>query len=305
MNPMPPSLDTIAEKLHLQKKKKYRLNGHVHSTVSDGQLSPQEIVELADAQNMLFSITDHLRIDAYNVVDSSRIIPGVEVKVAEGGVDFLVHTDTREELETFFREVVVPANPGNTMYGPTRLQVHRLLGEAFDRKAHVVVPHYATAEGLSVLDTSAQEAVAKYPVFMEMNGRVGRAKNRQAKKFASTHNLPLIASGDSHLRSQYTDTHTTFKLQKASEPTADEVFAALRLRRVQFLLKHASWLDTIRTGVASAKSMMLQRDGLLYYLCNAARNSFGKRGIEDNRPTASQQLQETLETADVDDAVDS
>ena len=305
ITPMPPSLDTFAEKLHITRKKKHRLNGHVHSTVSDGQLTPEEIVELAERENLLFSITDHLRINAYDTVDSARIMPGVEVKVAEGGVDFLVHSNTREQLEEFFRQVIMPANPHYTMYGPTRLQVHQLLGEAFDRNMHVVVPHYATTEGLCVLNESAQNEVAQYPVFVEMNGRVGKYKNRQAKRYAKKNNLPLIASGDSHLKDQYTDTHTSFKLPQDTEPTADEIFAALQLRRVQFMLKHASWLDTIRTGASSAKNMITKRDGLLYYLYNAARNSIGKRHMESNGSTDSQPLQETLETADVDDAVGS
>lgn len=302
---MPPTLDSIAEKLHIQKKKKHKFNGHVHSTVSDGQLTPEEIAELAERENFLFSITDHLRICAYENLDSARIIPGMEVKVAEGGVDFLVHTDTRTELEEFFRHVIVPANPSNTMYGPTRLPVHRLLGEAFDRNAHVVIPHYATTEGLCVLNEQAQAEVAAYPVFVEMNGRVGKHRNRQAKRYAKTNNLPLIASGDSHLRDQYTDTHTSFKLPQNTQPTAEEIFAALRLRRVQFMLKHATWLDTIRTAAASAKSMVLKRDGLLYYLANTVRNSLGKRSVESNGSTAEPQLLETLETADADDVVGS
>lgn len=287
MDSMAKKSGTLAEKLHLAPRRKYLFNAHSHSTVSDGQLSPREIADLAERQKMLFSITDHLRIDAYDAVQSDRLIPGVEVKVEEGGVDFLVYADTPTRLEEFFRHVVVPRNPGNTMYGPTRLRVHQLLGEAFDRNLHVVLPHFGTPEGLSALNENAQEEVAKYPVFVELNGRVGRAMNRQAKHFAREHHLPVIAAGDSHLKDQYTTTYTGLKLPAETPPTADAVFAAIRSRRVQFLLQHASWLDTLRTGTQSIGSMLARRDGLLSFLYNTLRNCLSRQGIHPNTAATS------------------
>lgn len=58
---------------------------HIHSTYSDGKLSPQEIIEFAKRNKIdVISITDHNTLDAYSqdfTTGDIRVIPGVEIDI--------------------------------------------------------------------------------------------------------------------------------------------------------------------------------------------------------------------------------
>ncbi|RKX28158.1 MAG: phosphatase, partial [Candidatus Zixiibacteriota bacterium] len=71
-----------------------RIDLHIHSTFSDGNKTPAEILELAREKNLIaFSITDHDNIGAYSEVkklrrkDDPEIIIGVELSTGRGGED--------------------------------------------------------------------------------------------------------------------------------------------------------------------------------------------------------------------------
>ena len=56
---------------------------HCHTNVSDGALTPAELIELADERSIdMLSITDHDTLAAYQelgqVSDRLRIVPGIE-----------------------------------------------------------------------------------------------------------------------------------------------------------------------------------------------------------------------------------
>ena len=64
----------------------YLVDLHMHSTCSDGQLPPEELVKLASERNLrVISITDHDTIDALKIAKTHgqdlgiRVIPGVEI----------------------------------------------------------------------------------------------------------------------------------------------------------------------------------------------------------------------------------
>lgn len=64
---------------------------HTHTTKSDGTFSPNELLELAESQNIsILSITDHESVDAYYDMDrslfSGKIIPGIELRTSCFGV---------------------------------------------------------------------------------------------------------------------------------------------------------------------------------------------------------------------------
>ena len=59
-------------------------NLHLHTNVSDGRLTPEEVVNRANEIGLdLISITDHDNADAYNLLPKEiaplRIIPGIEI----------------------------------------------------------------------------------------------------------------------------------------------------------------------------------------------------------------------------------
>lgn len=68
---------------------------HVHTTASDGLLTPEEVVEIAAREGLsALSITDHDTIDGYSAVAEKaeelgvELVPGVELSVAHKGEDF-------------------------------------------------------------------------------------------------------------------------------------------------------------------------------------------------------------------------
>ncbi|MBI2117986.1 hypothetical protein HYT95_03745 [Candidatus Peregrinibacteria bacterium] len=170
----------------LFRERRYRVNFHAHSTYSDGSSSPRDA--------------------------SPRIIPGVEVKVQEGGVDVLLYAE-REKLIAFFHDVVEPAlDPFDPLYGAARLKILELVGSAHEAGMWMVIPHYYHNEGLSVLLESLQREVAKFPVAIELNALLSRSANGAAKTFARAVHRPLIAAADSHRPDQYLAAYTSIPL---------------------------------------------------------------------------------------------
>lgn len=245
-------------------ERRYRFNAHAHSTYSDGALTPQEIEARTlekHHKNFLVAITDHNTVDAHVDFFSSHIIPGVEVKTQEGGVDVLLYTE-REQLLSFFQDVVEPAlDPSDPIYGATRLHVLQLVGIAHEAGLDIVIPHYSHLEGLSVLPVSLQREVVKFPVLIELNGLLSRSANAIAKDFAKSVQRPLIAAADSHRSDQYLSTYTSIPLPRDVAPTGAHLFAALRqhpqrgrlrLRQTGLMSRLATaWQVLLRVGPLS------------------------------------------------------
>ena len=64
---------------------------HTHTVKSDGTFTPNELLTLAESQNLSFlSITDHESVDAYYDMDrslfSGKLIPGIELRTSCFGV---------------------------------------------------------------------------------------------------------------------------------------------------------------------------------------------------------------------------
>ena len=241
----------VLEKLFPHRR--YRVNFHAHSTHSDGSCTPQEIDAIAGTarrKNMLIAITDHNTVRAHEEFTSSRILPGVEVKVEDGGVDVLLYAE-RANLLAFFHDVIEPAlDPSDPIYGATRCKILELVGSAYEAGMEIVVPHYYHNEGLSVLPASLQREVAKFPVAIEMNALLSRSANGAAKKFANSVHRPLIAAADSHRPDQYLAAYTSIPLRRDEPPTIRNLFQSLRShsRRCRKHLRHAGLYTRLMTG---------------------------------------------------------
>lgn len=210
---------------------RHRVNFHAHSTHSDGSCTPREIDAIARAArqaNAIVAITDHNTVRAHEEFVSPRILPGVEVKAEEGGVDILLYAE-RAKLLAFFRDVVEPAlDPWDPVYGATRCKILELIGSAHEAGLEIVIPHYYHTEGLSVLSPSLQREVAKFPVAIELNALLSRSANAAASRFARDMRLPVVAAADSHRPDQYLAAYTSIPLRRSTPPTAEHLFRALR-----------------------------------------------------------------------------
>lgn len=233
--------------------RRYRVNFHAHSTYSDGSCTPQAIDAIAEAaqrKNMLIAITDHNTVRSHEEFTSSRILPGVEVKVEEGGVDLLLYAE-RQKLLAFFHDVVEPAlDPSDPIYGATHCKILELVGSAHEAGMEIVIPHYSHLEGLSVLPMSLQREVAKFPVAIELNALLSRSANGLAKKFASSVHRPLIAAADSHRPDQYLAAYTSIPLRRDESPTIRNLFQSLRSHphRCRTHLQQAGLYTRFMTG---------------------------------------------------------
>jgi predicted metal-dependent phosphoesterase TrpH len=70
-----------------------RVDLHAHTTFSDGDLTPEALVQRAIARRLgALSITDHDSIEAYAPAraaagDALELVPGIEISTSEGGLD--------------------------------------------------------------------------------------------------------------------------------------------------------------------------------------------------------------------------
>jgi predicted metal-dependent phosphoesterase TrpH len=159
---------------------------HTHSSLSyDGRDPVEDLLERAAAVGLDgLAVTDHDEIEAsldavekapeYGLVG----IPGMEVSSAAGHV-----------LALGVRELV----PAGLSFGETLDRIHELGGIAvvphpFQESRHGVLEHISRAELL------AADAIEVY------NSRLftGRS-NRQAERFARTHDMPMTAGSDAHI----------------------------------------------------------------------------------------------------------
>src|SRR5437016_4173069 len=117
-------------------------NLHVHSTVSDGDVTPEELAERAALHHLYIAITDHNTVDAHREMTSPHVLPGVEVTAGEAGVDVLLYGE-REHLLAFFDDRIAPQlNSENPLYHPAAIEPLDLIGDATDAGLDVVVPHF-------------------------------------------------------------------------------------------------------------------------------------------------------------------
>lgn len=176
---------------------------------------------------MLIAITDHNTVRAHEEFSSPRILPGMEVKAEEGGVDVLLYAE-RAKLITFFHDVIEPAlYPSDPLYGATRCRILELVGSAHEAGLQIVIPHYAHSEGLAMLPASLQREVAKFPVAIELNALLSRSANKAAKTFARAVQCPLVAAADSHRPDQYCAAYTSIPLRRDDAPTVENLFHML------------------------------------------------------------------------------
>ena len=203
---------------------------HAHSELSyDGRDPVELLLEQAEAVGLDgLAVTDHDGIEAslsaaaaareYDLVG----IPGMEVSSAAGHV-----------LALGVEELV----PAGLPFEETLERIHELGGIA-------VVPHpfQSSRHGVAAHVTSAQLAGADAIEVYNSRLFTGRA-NRQAGRFARTHDLPMTAGSDAHIAEMVGQAVTEVN---AYHRSAEGILDAIREGRTSVVGKRTPWFISVQ-----------------------------------------------------------
>jgi predicted metal-dependent phosphoesterase TrpH len=216
---------------------------HAHSSLSyDGRDPVEMLLEQAQAVGLdALAVTDHDEIDAsleaaelaadYDLIG----IPGMEVTSADGHV-----------LAIGVEEAVPSGKP----FVDT-------LEEIRSRGGLAIVPHPFQSSRSGVAPNISQEELASADAIEVYNSRLltGRA-NRQAERFARTHDLPMTAGSDAHIAEMVGQAVTRVG---AEERSLDGILDAIRHGRTSVEGKRTPWHISFRQAAGGAKRRVKNR----------------------------------------------
>jgi predicted metal-dependent phosphoesterase TrpH len=216
---------------------------HTHSALSyDGRDPVEMLLEQAQAVGLdALAVTDHDEIDAsleaadlaadYDLIG----IPGMEVTSADGHV-----------LAIGVEEAVPSGRP-----------FVETLEEIRSRGGLAIVPHPFQSSRSGVAPNISQEALASADAIEVYNSRLltGRA-NRQAERFARTHELPMTAGSDAHIAEMVGQAVTRVG---AEERSLDGILDAVRDGRTSVEGKRTPWHISFRQAAGGAKRRVKNR----------------------------------------------
>jgi predicted metal-dependent phosphoesterase TrpH len=216
---------------------------HTHSELSyDGRDPIGLILEQAEAVGLdALAITDHDEIDAS--LEAAAIaeeygligIPGSEISSADGHV-----------LGLGVEQQIPPGLP---------------FGETVDRiREHgglAVVPHPFQEARHGVLEHISRQELTTADAIEVYNSRLltGRS-NRQARRFAELHDLPMTAGSDAHISEMVGQART---LIDAEEPTVEGILEAIRTGNTAIDGKRTPWRISFRQAAGSATRRVRRR----------------------------------------------
>ncbi|WP_123533437.1 CehA/McbA family metallohydrolase [Halosimplex salinum] len=220
---------------------------HAHSAASyDGRDSVDMLLERAAAVGLdALAVTDHDEISggrevaeraaAYDLVG----IPGIEVSSAAGHVLGINVTEA--------------VDPGLS-FAETVQRIREQGGIA-------VVPHPFQEMRSGVLANVSREELRDADAIEVYNSRlVTGYSNRQARRFAERHELPITAGSDAHVSDMVGRAVT---LVDADERTADGICAAVADGRTTLQTRRTPWLVSFRQAVGNTRRRVrLALDGL-------------------------------------------
>ena len=220
---------------------------HAHSALSyDGRDPVDLLVEQAAAIGLDgLAITDHDEIDAsLEAVDLCEErgmvgIPGMEVTSKAGHVLALGVTETI----------------------PKGLEFEETLNRIRAQDGIVVIPHPFQESRSGVLANIEPEQLLLADAIEVYNSRLltGRA-NRQAKRFAKRHGMPMTAGSDAHISEMVGQAVTHID---AAERSLDAVLAAIKDGRTTVEGKRTPWVISFRQAAGGAKRRVRNRLGEL------------------------------------------
>ncbi len=239
-----------------------RVNPHNHSTRSDGRHSVKELADFAERHRVNLGVTDH------NVPPEMTgrgwapgLLPGMEIATEEG-VDMVVLAELQDTHDLFERVVRPRLRGYNWQYRPTTLSIHELVDAVQGLVApdgqtplfHLIHPHYATVEGLSMLTRDQQASVlerTRHQAFLERNALMPRAHNDLAEELGQEWGMTVLASGDTHRdEQQHVGTFSAVPhthLPATDAPLVSRFFQSLRHPDAIHALRETTFREKLRT----------------------------------------------------------
>jgi hypothetical protein len=213
---------------------------HTHSELSyDGRDPVELLLEQAEAVGLdALAVTDHDEIDAsleaaakaqeYGLVG----IPGMEVSSSAGHV-----------LALGVEELI-----------PAGLSFEETLDRIRDLGGIAVVPHPFQKSRHGVAPHVSRETLASADAIEVYNSRLftGRA-NRQAERFASTHDLPMTAGSDAHIAEMVGQAVTEVD---AYHRSAEGILDAVKEGRTSVVGKRTPWFISVQQFGGGVKRRM-------------------------------------------------
>ncbi|QCC52738.1 PHP domain-containing protein [Halapricum salinum] len=216
---------------------------HAHSALSyDGRDPVDALLERArDASLDALAVTDHDEIaaslDAVEKASDYDLIgiPGMEVTSAAGHVLGL----------------------GITEAIPKGLSFQETLDRIHDQGGIAVVPHPFQESRSGVIDNISRAELARADAIEVYNSRLltGRA-NRQARRFAREHGIPMTAGSDAHIAEMVGRAVTNVD---TDERTVEAILQAIVEGRTSIEGRRTPWWISFRQAAGGAKRRIRSR----------------------------------------------
>ncbi|MGD9496169.1 MAG: PHP domain-containing protein [Armatimonadota bacterium] len=192
-------------------------NLHLHTTVSDGELTPQQAVDAYREQGYDFlSITDHDRVVDVDELDGGgmTLLPGIEIPAPGAELGQSIHVVG----------IGVSAEPGQVEGDKTQWAIDRLRG--LSELCFVAHPSWSSLTwadilplegpiGLEVFNTTCRRGVGRGTSEVQWDDCLARGARYLG-----------LAVDDAHCH--YDDRYGGWVMLRAAEPTPQAIYAALR-----------------------------------------------------------------------------
>ena len=257
--------------------KQYRIDPHGHTEYTDGVLSPLEVLQEAEREEMIVGISDHNIIEAIRTLMKQaqddvgvgelmrhHLIPGVEIQAREGA-ELLVYGTTPAHLDEFYRrEIEEPQllHPDEPIYEPVDMSIIDLVKQCRRWEMEIVVPHYGARHyGIGKLPHEVRRRLNhelreyRDHVCVERNPYVSRFANLKAITYALSrrNRFPIIASSDNHNQRHGSYTEVTLPPLSPGQFRSEQIFPAIHNHHPSWEKQHLErvpLLRAIRNAVA-------------------------------------------------------
>lgn len=177
---------------------------HNHSTFSDGDNKPEEIISRAKELNIGVCITDHNEIKgSLQICKEVLSIPSTELTSSDSH-DFLAYFNSEKDATEFFKKKIEGKKLKTGLFKMWKLNIPNaeMIDILKDYNALIALPHPFThrpKNSYKYFEKNKNLGVLKKIDAIEgINGMLRPGRNKKAIEWASLINKPIIGGTDSH-----------------------------------------------------------------------------------------------------------